>query len=106
MILSFHIETISSIQHGDGIITFMLNHEFNGTVDGVEMLGEVVNHITLHDHHCVIDISSPVSWRRMERGCSSKCSIYKFATTGLTGKPIAAPSIEGKLPIVREIRCF
>ncbi len=50
-----------STQHGDEIDGFMLNREFNGTVDGGEMLKEDRNHITLHNDHCDIDISSPVS---------------------------------------------
>ncbi len=37
-----------SIQHGDGVIGFMLDREFNGTVGGVEMLSEAVNHIMFH----------------------------------------------------------
>ena len=58
------------------------------------MIYEAILICRLDDHKCVIYKSSPQT-----RGCGtvvraliSNVSIYKFATIGLMGEPIAAPS--------------
>ena len=84
-----------SVQKGNGSICPGVFHsELNTLVNGIDAFCKAVLVCRLDDHKCVIHKSSPQA-----RGCGavlratiSKSSIYKFATIGLIGEPIVAPS--------------
>ena len=86
----------NSIQEGDGpILLVVLYCKPYGRVNTVDMLKEALFIGFLVDDKGVIHIPAPEPggwWGAVLRVFCSKYSMYKLATMGLTGEPMAAPS--------------
>ena len=85
----------NSVQEGDGpILLVVLNCEPYGRVNTVYVLEETLFISFLVDDKGVIHIPAPElgGWGAVCRAFCSKYSMYKLATMGLTGEPMAAPS--------------
>ena len=93
-------ETISlrfynSVQEGDGpILLVVIYCKPYGRVNTVYVLKEALFVGFLVDDKGVIHIPAPEpgGWGAVLRAFCSKYSMYKLATMGLTGEPMAAPS--------------
>ena len=85
-----------SFQERHGSIYLAVFHsELNSMINGIDVFYEAVLICRLDDHKCVMHKSSPQTGGGMcaaLRALISNSSIYKFATIGLIGEPIAAPS--------------
>ena len=85
----------NSVQEGDGTILFVVLYcKPNGRANTVYVLKEALFVGFLVDDKGVIYIPAP-ELRGVEavlRAFCSKYSMYKLATMGLTGEPMAAPS--------------
>ena len=85
----------NSIQEGDGaILLIVLYCKPYGRVNTVNVLKETLFIGFLVDDKGVIYIPAPEpgGWGAVLRAFCSKYSMYKLATIGLTGEPMAAPS--------------
>ena len=85
----------NSIQEGDGaIILVVLYCKPYGRVNTVDVLKEPLFVDFLVDNKGVIHIPVPElgGWGAVLRAFCSKYSMYRLATMGLTGEPMAAPS--------------
>ena len=85
----------NSVQEGDGtILLVVLYCKPNGRVNTVYMLEEALFISFLVDDKGVIHIPAPElrGLGAVLRAFCSKYSMYKLATMGLTGEPMAAPS--------------
>ena len=85
----------NSIQEGDGaILLVVLYCKPYGRVNTVDVLKEALFISFLVDDKGVIYIPAPEpgGWGAVLRAFCSKYSMYRLATMGLTGEPMAAPS--------------
>ena len=85
----------NSAQEGDGtILLVVLYCKPNGRVNTVYVLKEALFVSFLVDDKSVIHIPALElrGWGAVLRAFCSKHSMYKLATMGLTGEPMAAPS--------------
>ena len=85
----------NSIQEGDGpILLIVLYCKPYGRVNTVYVLKEALFIGFLVDDKGVIYIPAPElrGWGAVLRAFCSNYSMYKLATIGLTGEPMAAPS--------------
>ena len=85
----------NSVQEGDGaILLVVLYCKPYGRVNTVYVLKEALFVSFLVDDKGVIYILAPElgGWQAVLRAFCSKYSMYKLATIGLTGEPMAAPS--------------
>ena len=85
----------NSIQEGDGaILLVVLYCKPYGRVNTVDVLKEALFIGFLVDDKGVIYIPAPEpgGWGAVLRDFCSKYSMYRLATLGLTGQPMAAPS--------------
>ena len=85
-----------SVQEGDGpILLVVLYCKPYGRVNTVYVLKEALFVGFLVDDKGVIHIHAPETggWGAVLRAFCSKYSMYKLATMGLTGEPMATPSI-------------
>ena len=87
------IDMNASVQEREFPLLFRFRSELNVRIDTVDVRGEVINVVFVNENEGIVDISEPYG-----RGCGtvaralvSKVSIYKFATIGEPGEPIAAP---------------
>ena len=85
----------NSVQEGDGtILLVVLYCKPNGRVNTVDVLKEALFVGFLVDDKSVTHIPAPElrGVGAVLRAFCSKYSMYKLATIGLTGEPMAAPS--------------
>ena len=84
----------NSVQEGDGAILFIVLYcKPNGRVNTVYVLQEALLVGFLVNDKGVIHIPAPIpGGGAVLRTFCSKYSMYKLATMGLTGEPMAAPS--------------
>ena len=85
----------NSVQEGDGpILLFVLYCKPYGRVNTVNVLKEALFIDFLVDNKGVIYIPAPElgGWGAVLRAFCSKNSMYRLATMGRTGEPIAVPS--------------
>ena len=85
----------NSIQEGDGaILLVVLYCKPYGRVNTVDVLKEAFFISFLVDDKGVIyiPVPEPGGWGAVLRAFCSKYSMYRLATMGLTGEPMAAPS--------------
>ena len=86
----------NSVQERDGAILFVVLYcKPYGRVNTVDVLKEALFVGFLVDDKGVIYIPAPElggGWGAVLRAFCSKYSMYKLATMGLTGEPMAAPS--------------
>ena len=85
----------NSVQEGDGpILLVVLYCKPNGRVNTIYVLKEALFVGFLVDDKGVIYIPAPEpgGWGAVLRAFCSKYSMYRLATMGLTGEPMAAPS--------------
>ena len=84
----------NSVQEGDGTIPLIVLYcKPYGRVNTVYVLQEALFIDFLMDDKGVIHIPAPElgGWGAVLRAFCSKYSMYKLATMGLTGEPMAAP---------------
>ena len=85
----------NSVREGDGpILLVVLYCKPYGRVNTVYVLKETLFICFLVDDKGVIyiPVPEPRGWGAVLRAFCSKYSMYKLATMGLTGEPMAAPS--------------
>ena len=91
----FFLWLYSGVQEGDGTILLIVLHcKFYVRVNTVNVLKEVLFVDFLVDDKGVIHITAPEpgGWGAVLRAFCSKYFLYRLATMGLTGEPMAAPS--------------
>ena len=82
------------VKHREFTLFLIFGGEFNLTVNGVKVCGEIFSGISLHNGDRIVNVMSPEArgaWNVVKALCSNH-SMKILATIGLTGDPIAALS--------------
>ena len=82
-------------QHGDKVVGLLLLCEVDGWVHGIDVGGEFLYEGVAEGHNSVVHIATSDGELigKVLSALVSNHSINKLATIGVTGDPIAAPSI-------------